>query len=153
MQYFVLPTFGADPESSTSMQVSAKHCSTRFCAKKSEIMDKWPDLRKENDLHPKLFTVLEEYREDLFHGIYKGHKQQMKIQHAALIVACFIQTSAFLNYATIRQTVLQWSCRREWTHADEFRAPCQSSRRWRGRQLPWGLPASVWRPRYSMHHM
>lgn len=77
-----------------------------FLCQKSEITDKWPDLRKENYLHPKLVIVLEEYREDLIHGINKGHKQQTKIQHAALIITCPIQTFTPLSCAMIRGTVI-----------------------------------------------
>lgn len=77
-----------------------------FLCQKSEITDKWPDLRKENYLHSILFIISEEYREDLLHGINKGHKQQMKIQHTALIITCSIQTFTLLSCAMIRGTVV-----------------------------------------------
>lgn len=53
----------------------------------------------------KLPPSLAIYREDLLHAINKGHKQQIKTQHA-LILTCSIQTFTPLHYAMIRGTVV-----------------------------------------------
>lgn len=123
MQYLILPNFGLHSEGSTLVQelnamvhvsVPKKYWQHRQLT--------WSQVRKWLPIPNCL--EFEEYRGDLFHGIHKGHEQQMEIQHAALRVTCSLQTCMYLNYTTSRQTALLGSCRKQQTQSDKSRAPC-----------------------------
>lgn len=102
MQYLILPNFGLHSESSTLVQelnamvhvsVPKKYWQHRQLT--WSHVRKWPPIPN--------CLEFEEYRGDLFHGIHKGHEQQMEIQHAALTVTCSLQTCMYLNYIMSRQ--------------------------------------------------